>query len=163
MKKLLYLLSLLAGPALGQTKPVEQVPLYTGIYYKLSEPTVAYPLLSDSSANTVPATASRFPQNAQVLVLSYPAKGWAQIIKAGHSYYIPISRLRTYEKPLVGTQEAIVGPQPVTATASPSTTPSTGTNSSGGYNSGSQNIQVGPRGGHYYINSHGNKTYVKRR
>ncbi len=30
------------------------------------------------------------------------------------------------------------------------------------YNTG-RTIYEGPRGGHYYINSHGNKTYVRRR
>jgi len=29
--------------------------------------------------------------------------------------------------------------------------------------SGSRTIQTGPRGGQYYINSHGNKTYIKRK
>jgi hypothetical protein len=36
--------------------------------------------------------------------------------------------------------------------------------SSGSYSGGSsKTIHTGPRGGQYYINSHGNKTYVKRR
>jgi colicin import membrane protein len=34
--------------------------------------------------------------------------------------------------------------------------------SKGSSYSGSNQIQTGPRGGKYYINSHGNKTYIKR-
>ena len=43
-----------------------------------------------------------------------------------------------------------------------SSTPSTTNSSSGSYN-GSKTIQTGPRGGQYYINKNGNKTYVKRK
>jgi hypothetical protein len=31
------------------------------------------------------------------------------------------------------------------------------------YDSNSQNIQTGPKGGKYYINSNGNKTYIKKK
>jgi len=40
---------------------------------------------------------------------------------------------------------------------------SSGGSSGGSYNSGGHSYQTGPRGGQYYINSHGNKTYKKRR
>jgi hypothetical protein len=43
--------------------------------------------------------------------------------------------------------------------ATPSTTPKPGSSSY----SGSKSIQTGSRGGQYYINSKGNKTYVKRK
>lgn len=44
--------------------------------------------------------------------------------------------------------------------ASPTSTPSY--NSSPSYNTPNRDIQTGPRGGRYYINSHGNKTYIKK-
>ena len=49
-----------------------------------------------------------------------------------------------------------------TSTSSSKSTSVSSTNSSSPSYSG-RTIQTGPRGGQYYINSHGNKTYIKKK
>jgi len=41
--------------------------------------------------------------------------------------------------------------------------PSLSESNSPNYGSNSQNIKTGPKGGKYYINSNGNKTYIKKK
>jgi hypothetical protein len=54
--------------------------------------------------------------------------------------------------------------EPASTSASSSmSTPKSSTNGSSSSSYGSRVIQTGPRGGQYYINSHGNKTYIKRK
>jgi hypothetical protein len=50
-----------------------------------------------------------------------------------------------------------------TSTSSSTNTPKSSLNNSSSSSYGGRVIQTGPRGGQYYINSHGNKTYIKRK
>ena len=75
---------------------------------------------------------------------------WVIIKRTGFLFITPAEKLVSY-RPRRNSE----GASPAASTAAPSSS-STGL---GGYHS----IQTGPRGGQYYINSHGNKTYVKHK
>ena len=96
-----------------------------------------------SLAPTAPPT-NAATINEQVYVVGRYAPSWLVVLRGKKHYYVSASQL-SLVKPTVVNQGY---------------TPSTSAGSTGG---GSRTIQTGPRGGHYYINSNGNKTYVKHK
>lgn len=76
---------------------------------------------------------------------------WYVVVIDGIRYYVLKKYLMT-EAEYFALQERAPAPQP--SYSSP-------TRSS--YSSPSRTIQTGPRGGKYYINSNGNKTYIRRK
>lgn len=79
----------------------------------------------------------------RVLLIKRLEDGWVYIKYKGKNYYCPSASLTInpdYKSPETNTSNS----------SSPSYTPS-------------RTIQTGPRGGRYYINKNGNKTYIKRK
>jgi hypothetical protein len=143
------------------------MPLYTGVYYRLKSNVIAFRGFGDTAI--VAPDKPLFPPLAlrakeQVLVMAYPTTRWAQVVKGGVYCYVPTRLLVASEKPMADSSPAKIGaaagasnynPASLSNTTAP--TPSTG--NAGGY----QSIRTGPRGGQFYINSKGNKTYIKRK
>ncbi|WP_157807586.1 SH3 domain-containing protein [Hymenobacter chitinivorans] len=90
----------------------------------------------DESASVV----THFSPTRQIMVKRTRRKQWAIIDYNGVEGYILLSQLAPFTAP---------------------STPYSSGSSSGGSSSPSRNIQTGPRGGQYYINKNGNKTYIK--
>ncbi|WP_242084217.1 HNH endonuclease signature motif containing protein [Aestuariivivens sediminis] len=108
------------------------------------------------------------PSNMQLLTVSqHRVKTARERANVSSSYYYrstpsySTSSSSYYRTPTVKTKKTYSPPSYTTPTYSvPTYTPSY---SSYKYSSSSsRTIQTGPRGGRYYINSNGNKTYVKR-
>lgn len=115
-------------------------------FYSDSKPTPIYRSASDTASK---ATIYLKPIDNVSVVGEY-SPGWAVIKREGILYIAPARQLIGYQS--YRRMRSIMS--------------STGTGSSTDYSpsTGSyHSIQTGPRGGHYYINSHGNKTYVKRK
>lgn len=94
-------------------------------------------------------------QNESVAVTKKLENDWVAIIYKGTRYYCQMTSLipsREYANQLKGSPGNNTPPA-----SSPTYTPS---NSS---YTPSQTIRTGPRGGQYYINKNGNKTYIKRK
>jgi hypothetical protein len=128
----------------GTVQAQTPLPQYVGVYYQLKEAGAAYHTLADSALPITTAKARPLKKGEKVLVVAYPIKGWAEVVRAGERYCVRTNSLAVFEKPPV--------------TSSPSTTSpvqSTGTSY--------REVYTGPRGGRYYYNSNGNKTYIKRR
>ena len=158
MKTLLAFLLLLAlsTACWGQ----DGMPKYTGMFYKLSENAPGYASVYDTLATPTSSAPRIFHKGDKLLITGYPFPNWATGAKSGSTYLVRTKSLVLAEKPspeVVAAQkeyqEALKTP------ARPA--PANGMNSSPSpvY----QSIQTGPRGGHYYINSKGNKTYIKRK
>jgi uncharacterized protein YgiM (DUF1202 family) len=114
--------------------------------YSVISPTFYYVLLPEAllhekPAATSPSTTVRSGEKLLVVGRQSP---WYVIKHQGITYYILENSLSLAEAE-------------TSTTAIPSPTPSAG--SGGSYH----NVQTGPRGGHYYINKNGNKTYIKRK
>ena len=156
MKTLLAISLLLATSIICQAQ--DRMPRYTGVYYKLSENAPGYSSVFDTLTTSTSSAPYAFRKNDKLLVTEYPFPQWAKGVKNGSSFLVRTKSLILAESPSPESiaaqkayQEALKSPpQPV---------PATNTNSSPGY----QSIQIGPRGGHYYINKNGNKTYIRRK
>ena len=162
MKRFYTLLLLLLSAASVQA---QEKPRYTGVYYKLASNVTAFREFGDTAI--VAPNKPLFPPLAlrakeEVLVMAYPTARWAHIVKGGVWCYVPSKLLIPSEKPTADTSPAKIG-APVGASnynpSSASSSPAPSSGNTGGY----QTIHTGPRGGQYYINSNGNKTYLKRR
>jgi hypothetical protein len=116
-----------------------------GIYYNLQTSSTAYYSLNDTTSVAPQKKLLTLARNTKLLIMGFPARGWAWARKAGVDYYVRENALTAYEK------APILAPEPA-----PLTEPASS------YNSSSRSIYTGPRGGRYYINSNGNKTYIKR-
>jgi hypothetical protein len=164
MNKALFsflLLLLIAASAQAQST----MPLYTGVYYKLRSNHIAYRVFGDTAI--IAPNKPLFPPLALhakelVLVMAYPTARWAHVVKGGIWCYVPTRLLIQSEKPTAETSPAKIGAPVGTSNYNPpadtSHAPTSGSGNTGGY----QTIHTGPRGGQYYINSNGNKTYKKR-
>ena len=155
MKNLLLLCLLLgAAPVWAQTADDDGVYTspksgtgfvrYTDVSYTVATETTAPTTLADTVA---PASGLALRKEEQVFITSYPCPNWAQATKGGQTFYVRTSWLKPYRKALRGRKPAPILSQQV---------------QNAPYIPGDHNVQVGPRGGHYYINSNGNKTYIKR-
>jgi hypothetical protein len=120
--------------------PSASLPSYTVIsptYYSVSQPEVS--LYEAPTATVAKSTAS---QGNKLLVVGRQSP-WYIIKREGITYYVLESALVLSD-----------------TTPANSYTPST---SSGGSTGSSHSVQTGPRGGQYYINKNGNKTYLKHK
>jgi hypothetical protein len=163
-KALFSFLLLLLIAASAQAQSV--MPLYTGVYYKLTSNVTAFRVFSDTAI--VAPDKPLFPPvslraKEELLVMAFPTARWAQIVKGGVWCYVPTKLLLPLEKPMAESSPAKIGAPAGTSNYNPpantSPAPTSGSGNTGGY----QTIHIGPRGGQYYINSNGNKTYKKRK
>jgi len=148
MKKALFALAWLlffSGSAHAQAT----FPRFTGVYYRITENTLAYRSLADTLATETSAKPLNFAPNGKLLVTAFPTAFWAEGYRGGAPYYVRVKSLAPLEKPSPGSTQATIKP------IEPRTESSSG--------SSSHDIRTGPRGGKYYINSNGNKTYIKRK
>jgi hypothetical protein len=151
--KLFYTLLLLLSGLIISSHSVAQgqtnFPRYTGVYYRIIKNTPAYYNLSDTLPSATSTKPIIFLAKENLLVTGYPASHWAQGYKGGNPYYVDINSLVPLEKPLSDATQATI--KPIEA-------PTINSTESSGHN-----IRTGPRGGRYYINSNGNKTYIKHK
>jgi hypothetical protein len=100
-----------------------------------------------SSIDGASQTGIQFTQNQQVHILRRKKPNWIIVSYEGREVYI---------------SEGFTSPTQVDpATISRYSKPTTPTYSAPA--SSGRSIQTGPRGGKYYINGNGNKTYIKRK
>jgi hypothetical protein len=100
------------------------------------------------------------PAGTALLMKGSPKNGWAKVryhkdltwylVAAQHIYLVPGAMAKEYPTSFIAMESRI---------ATLSSTPSTLQGSSEGYGN---TILTGPRGGRYYINKNGNKSYVKK-
>lgn len=142
---LLLLTWLFAGCATTSQVSAPPADVYIAVN---NAPCYLSPSLNDSP------TGSLFTQNQQVHVLRHEKPNWVVVSYEGREVFIPegfTSTTKVEASSFVSTPST-----PPTYLAPPTPTPSTGA-------SGNRTIYTGPRGGKYYINGNGNKTYIKRK
>jgi hypothetical protein len=132
----------------GIVRAQAQQARYVDVNYRLTRDAIGYPSLADT------ATKLREPEifhKGTILVIrSWPSARWAEGVSAGDHYFVRASCLK-----LEGTPPAYLqrdGP-----------TSDDASNSQSSDYGASPTTHTGPRGGHYYINSNGNKTYIKHK
>ena len=162
MNRLLAFLFLLltAATCLAQNP----APKYTGVKYKLSENALGYYSVFDTVASPTSSAPHALRKNDKLLIIAYPFANWAKGAQNGSTLLVRTKYLVLCEKPPVGAEEASVG-SPVTkpvlqstnSTSVPSPAPTQYVAPA------STDIRFGPRGGQYYINSNGNKTYIRHK
>lgn len=163
MNKALFsflLLLLIAASAQAQST----MPLYTGVFYKLSENAPGYYSVYDTVASPTSSAPYALQKNDKLLITAYPFANWAKGVKKSSALLVRTKYLVLVEKPPVGTEEATVGSPMAKPTLQTTNSTSVPSATSPQYVApASTDIQIGPRGGHYYINSNGHKTYIKHR
>jgi uncharacterized protein YgiM (DUF1202 family) len=92
------------------------------------------------------STFKRINQGEKIFVTRQYNSEWYIVQIDGKDYYALVSSLIPAEQ---------YNPNTTVKTEPSTITPS--------YSSPSRNIETGSRGGHYYINSKGNKTYIKKK
>jgi hypothetical protein len=97
--------------------------------------------LSESAKTANPVIKYTVPRGEKLLVVGQGQDGWVMVRWDGVTYYTLASLLSTETPSPAATAPAATGA------------------SSGSY----RTINTGPRGGRYYINKNGNKTYIKRK
>ena len=136
---LLAFLLFACAPSASVTTYSARAPLE---YYVLNPEVPLY----DAPASVVPKLT--LSQGEKLLVVGRQRPRWFVVKREGVTYYVVEDALSL----------APPAPSTTSTTASP-VAPVAPSSSSGSYH----NVQTGPRGGQYYINKNGNKTYLKRK
>ncbi len=108
------------------------------------------------------------PENSEILVLDYVKGEWIKIQHNGKIGYLLDTSFDSYpevKSQILKIKEHRENVKKATAkidTDSYQTTPSYSPSVSNS-STNSHNIRTGPKDGHYYINSNGNKTYIKKK
>lgn len=120
---------------------------YVDVNYRLTRDAIAYASLADTALKIKEPEV--FRKGNVIVVRSWPTPRWAECVSAGDHYFVRATGLRLEGKPPAYLQRD--GPT-ISDQVAPIYAPSD-----------SRTIHTGPRGGRYYINSNGNKTYIRRK
>jgi hypothetical protein len=69
-----------------------------GIYYNLQTSSTAYYSLNDTTSVAPQKKLLTLARNTKLLIMGFPARGWAWARKAGVDYYVRENALTAYEK-----------------------------------------------------------------
>jgi hypothetical protein len=124
-------------------------------YYAATTSGRAYHVLADTAATDPVIPPIDFEKGDVLLATNKLGEKWLQVAVSGVRYFVRTQSMEL--SPTGGLRAGSNSPPDPTSVTSPSTPPSNGSSSSSHF------IQTGPRGGRYYINGNGNKTYVKHK